>query len=107
VDAFRTWCATNTVKQPETAFLYAEGLATAALGDERVDVVEFQPVAVDLQERGCHGHRDTFVSIHERMVLREALPESGSFLNRVAIPDAPGASETCDQLRVNGNCLFD
>ena len=30
VDAFLTWCATNTVKLPETAFLYAEGLATAA-----------------------------------------------------------------------------
>jgi hypothetical protein len=76
-----------------------------------------------LQESGCHGHRDTFVPIHERMVLREALLESGRFLNQVTvvpaagpgqsrlqrstIPDAPGASEPCDQFRVNGNRLFD
>ena len=37
--------------------------------DDNVEVVEIQPVAVDPQERCCHGHRDAFVPIHERMVL--------------------------------------
>ena len=57
------------------------------------------------------------------MILREALPQSGRFLNRVslvpaagpgqgrlqrsAIPDVPGAREPYDQFRVNGKGLFD
>lgn len=61
---------------------------------ERVQVVELQPIAVDSQERCCHGHREAFVSIHERMVLREALPQSGRFLNRVAVVSAAGPSRS-------------
>ena len=94
VDAFRTWCATNSLKLPDATVLngplrrgvgicgvlpkpsiqlfkpHSACLVEVQQERERVEVVEFQPVAVDLQERGCHGHRDTFVSIHERMVLR-------------------------------------
>jgi hypothetical protein len=54
-------------------FRIAPGLSRRGQQErKRVDVVEFPLVAVDLQERGCHGHRDTFFSIPER-----TLPESG------------------------------
>jgi len=62
---------------------------------KRVEVVELQPVAVDSQERRRHGHRDAFVSIHERMVLREALPQ-----NRRLRWDIGSLSETLQKLRM-------
>ena len=61
---------------------------------KRIGIVEFQPVAIDLEEGGCHRHSDTFVTVHERMVLREALPESGRFLNQVTIVSAAGSGQS-------------
>ena len=54
----------------------------------RVGVIEFQAVAVNSKESRRHGHRDTFVSIHERMVLRETLPQNGCVLSHVAVVPA-------------------
>ncbi len=38
-------------------------------------------VAVDAQECGRYGYRDAFVSINERVVLRQTFPQSRRFLN--------------------------
>jgi hypothetical protein len=89
---------------------------------ERVGVVEFQAVTVNSQKRRRHSHCDTFVPVQERMILREALPQGGSFLDQVAIvpatraakrglqgskiPNSFGASEARDEFRVNGYRLF-
>ena len=72
---------------------HSASLVEAHQERKRVEVVERQPVAVDSQECCRHGHGDAFVPIHERM-LREALPESGGFLNQVVIVSGAGSSQS-------------
>jgi hypothetical protein len=114
-DAFRTWRATNTVKLPETALVlsgsarsdgvlpklsikffepHSACLVEVRQERKRIEIVELQPVAVDSQERSRHGHGGAFVSIHERVVLREAFPESRRFLNQVDVVSAGAPSRT-------------
>ena len=72
---------------------HSAGLVEVHQERKRIKIVELQPVAVDSQERCRHGHRNPLVSIDERVVLREALPESSRFLNQVAVVPAAGSSQ--------------
>jgi len=72
---------------------------------------------------GGDGDSDPFVAVHERMILREALPHSGRLLNQVlvlaaprardgglkrgAIPEAHCSAETRDETFVGQKNLFD
>ena len=49
------------------------------------EVFERKQISVDLQKSGRYGDRDPLVSVYERMVLRQALPECGRFLNNVLV----------------------
>ena len=86
----------GVLPKPSIKFFEPHSACLVEVQQERkcVGVVEFQPVAVDVEESGCHGHCDKFVSIHERMVLREALPESGGFLNQVTVVPAAGSRQS-------------
>src|ERR1039457_4489343 len=55
----------GVLPKPSVKFLEPHSTCLVEVQQERkcVGVVEFQSVAVDLQERCCHGHRYTFVSI--------------------------------------------
>ena len=69
---------------------HSAGLVEVRQEQKRIAIVELQPVAVDSQERCRHGHRNPLVSINERVVLREALPESSRLLNQVTVIPAAG-----------------
>src|ERR1039458_3409528 len=72
---------------------HSAGLVEVRQEQKRIEIVELQPVAVDSQERCRHGHRNPLVSINERVVLREALPESSRLLNQVTVIPAAGSSQ--------------
>lgn len=67
---------------------HSTGLVEVHQEQERLSVVEFQPVAVDAEKRSGHCDRNTFVAIDERMVLRETFLQRGSFLNDVTVVPA-------------------
>jgi hypothetical protein len=88
---------------------------------EGLHIIELQPISIDSQER-CHCcNRDAFVAVHKWMVLRQAFPKRGGFLNEVSvlaalrscqggfqgatISDAKGPAKSGDQLAVNGDDL--
>src|SRR5690242_7974275 len=88
-------------------------------GQERVGlaIVEIQLIAVHLQEGSRHSRGNAFVAVQEWMILRQALPECGGFLDYVGIvatlrsgqcgvestmiPNARRASEPRDQHRMS------
>ena len=73
--------------QPEHQFVEAELVGFVARRNEAVGFLRSggEPHAVDGEKR-LHGcERDALVAIQGRMVLREALPECGSFLNPAGI----------------------
>jgi hypothetical protein len=81
---------------------------------EGCPVVELQTITVDPEKSGGDSDSDPFVAVHERMILREALPKSGRLLDQVLvvaagrardgglkrppIPEARCSAETRDQI---------
>jgi hypothetical protein len=54
-------------------------------GEERegLAVIELQPVSVHLQECARNRHCYALVAVHKGMILRQAFPKCGGFLNDV------------------------
>lgn len=73
--------------QPAIEFSEPHRTGLKQTGEERegLAIVELQPVSVHLQECCRNRHCNAFVAVHKGMILRQAFPRRGGFLNDVGI----------------------
>jgi hypothetical protein len=82
------WIARHRMlAQPCLQFLESQPASFVKANQERegLDVVEVQPISVYFQKCCRPSHRDALVAVHERMILRQALPKCSRFLNDVGV----------------------
>ena len=69
--------------------LHYTGLIESNQKGKGFEVFELQQISVYPQKGRSHSNGDPLVSVNERMVLRQALPERGSFVDGDCLVNSP------------------
>src|SRR5215211_9252347 len=89
----------NMLSHPLIQMLEFEGTRFIEAGDKRIGCIGIghEPRAIDDEESVCDREGCTLVAIDERMVLCQAFPQSGCFLNQVGVVAGLRTEKRCFQ----------